>query len=88
MKDISRHLSHALKQKKKSLEQLFKSWRKDIVLKYYFNCLEICWVKLTVKHGSSKMLLSYIDEKIYDVEKQELNLKKFLRFYILVDRKK
>lgn len=32
------------------------------------------------------MLLSYIDEKIYDVEKQELNLKKFLRFYILVDR--
>lgn len=73
---------------KKKLEQLFKNWIKNIVLKYYFNCLEICWVKLTVKHGSSKMLLTYTDEKIYDVRKKELNMKKFLCFYILVDRKK
>lgn len=34
------------------------------------------------------MFLNYTDEKIYDVEKQELNLKKFLCFYILVNRKK
>lgn len=67
---------------------IIQNWIKNIVLKYCFNCLEICWVKLTVKHGSSKMFLGYTDEKIYYMEKQELNLKKFLCFYILVYTKK
>lgn len=34
------------------------------------------------------MLLSYTEEKLYDMEKRELNIKKLLHFSILVVRKK